>query len=49
MHIIINMFKHIGSSENKALIEITVLDLTINISTPNCEVIVVFERGGRKV
>lgn len=36
------MFKHAGTSENKALIEICIHYLNINITVPNCEVVVVF-------
>lgn len=36
------MLKHIGTSENKAIIEIKIQELVINISVPNCEAIVVF-------
>ncbi|CAD8168521.1 unnamed protein product [Paramecium octaurelia] len=42
------MFKHAGTSENKALIEVNVHQLNINISVPNCEVMIVFQRGDRK-
>ena len=42
------MFKHAGTSENKALIEVNVRQLNINISAPNCEVMIVFQRGDRK-
>lgn len=42
------MFKHAGTSENKALIEVNVHHLNINISVPNCEVMIVFQRGDRK-
>ncbi|CAD8156286.1 unnamed protein product [Paramecium octaurelia] len=42
------MFKHAGTSENKALIEVNIHQLNINISVPNCEVMIVFQRGDRK-
>jgi len=43
------MFKHLGASENKAIVEISLQELNINISVPNCEVVIVFQRGDRKV
>ncbi|CAD8071204.1 unnamed protein product [Paramecium primaurelia] len=42
------MFKHAGTSENKALIEVNIHQLNINITVPNCEVMIVFQRGDRK-
>ena len=43
------MFKHLGAAENKALIEIYIKELNINISVPNCEAVIMFQRGDKKV